>query len=160
MTLSENTKSQRIGLLLCYYITFSFWATTALSLSLLSRNIAGQTKKMVTLTLTFIMWAVGNTVGMSPKLSPWKGNKFNTSAGPQVFLAWDGPRYFIAFATHLGCYSVLVAVLVVLRWYLQKQNSYRDRMAAEGVQEADPKDRSRAFDDLTDKENLSFRYVF
>jgi hypothetical protein len=33
-------------------------------------------------------------------------------------------------------------------------------MAAEGVQEADPKDRSRAFDDLTDKENLSFRYVF
>ncbi|CAI7639799.1 unnamed protein product [Penicillium manginii] len=142
MTLSENTKSQRIGLLLCYYITFSFWATTALSLSLLSRNIAGQTKKMVTLTLTFIMWAVGNTVG------------------PQVFLAWDGPRYFIAFATHLGCYSVLVAVLVVLRWYLQKQNSYRDRMAAEGVQEADPKDRSRAFDDLTDKENLSFRYVF
>ncbi|KAL2788654.1 major facilitator superfamily domain-containing protein [Aspergillus keveii] len=142
MTISTDTLSQRIGLLLCYYITFSFWATTALSLSLLSRNIAGQTKKMVTLTVTFIMWAVGNCIG------------------PQVFLEWNAPRYFIAFATHLGCYSLLVIVLVSLRWYLQKQNQARDRLAAEGVQEADPRDRSRAFDDLTDKENLSFRYVF
>lgn len=91
---------------------------------------------------------------------PAERKSINLSAGPQVFLAWDGPRYFIAFATHLGCYSLLVIVLVALRWYLQKQNNYKDRLAAEGVQEADPQDRSRAFDDLTDKQNLSFRYVF
>lgn len=159
MTISTDTMSKRIGLLLCYYISFSFWATTALSLSLLSRNIAGQTKKMVTLTVAFIMWAVGNCIGKSPG-SRYGSNLSKTSAGPQVFLAWNAPRYFIAFATHLGCYTLLVILLVSLRWYLQKQNRFRDRLAASGVQEANANDRTRAFDDLTDKENLSFRYVY
>lgn len=33
-------------------------------------------------------------------------------------------------------------------------------MAANGVVEANVDDVSRAFEDLTDKENLSFRYVY
>ncbi|KAF9884949.1 hypothetical protein FE257_000858 [Aspergillus nanangensis] len=142
MTLPNETFSQRVGLILCYYISFSFWSTTALSLTLLSRNIAGQTKKTVTLTVTFIMWAVGNSVG------------------PQVFLAWDGPRYYIAFATHLGCYTLLAITVIGLRWHLQRQNRSRDLLADAGVEEAKDDDRSRAWDDLTDRENLSFRYAY
>ncbi|KAI5456863.1 major facilitator superfamily domain-containing protein [Mariannaea sp. PMI_226] len=142
MTLPNESVSQRIGLIICYYITFSFWSTTALGLSLLSRNIAGQTKKTITLTMTFIMWAVGNAIG------------------PQVFLAWDGPRYYIAFATHLGCYSLLTLTIVSLRWYLKRQNMLRDNLALAGIEEANKQDTSRSFDDLTDRENLSFRYVY
>ena len=78
--------------------------------------------------------------------------------GPQVFLKWDEPRYFIAFATHLGCYSLLVIVIISLRFYLVRQNKKRDALAeATGSGE----DRlAHAFEDLTDKENPNFRYVY
>ena len=80
--------------------------------------------------------------------------------GPQIFLAWDGPRYFIAFATHLGCYSLLILVTLGLRWYLLSQNKTRDEIASAGVEEANDEDMVRAWEDLTDNENLSFRYVY
>ena len=81
-------------------------------------------------------------------------------SGPQVFLSWDSPRYFIAFATHLGCYSLLVIVILYLRWYLVRQNKKRDELAAAGVREANDSKLVHAFEDLTDKENPNFRYVY
>ncbi|KAL2753997.1 hypothetical protein ACRALDRAFT_1081223 [Sodiomyces alcalophilus JCM 7366] len=125
-----------------YYITLSFWAAQTLALSLISRNIAGQTKKTVAVALNFICWAAGNAIG------------------PQVFLSRDAPRYYIAFATHLGCYSILVLVIVWLRFYLVRQNKKRDALAAAGVQEASKDYVVHAWEDLTDRENLTFRYVF
>lgn len=80
--------------------------------------------------------------------------------GPQVFLTWDGPRYFIAFATHMGCYALLVIVIGVLRWELKRRNTQRDRIAAAGVQEAKDERMVHAFEDLTDKENANFRYMY
>ncbi|RFU80564.1 allantoate permease [Trichoderma arundinaceum] len=142
MTVPLDTRSQKIGLVVCYNITMSFWAAQTLALSLLSRNIAGQTKKTVAVALNFIFWATGNSIG------------------PQVFLWWNAPRYFIAFATHLGCYSLLVIVIIVLRYYLIHQNKQRDNMAAAGVHEARDERMLHAWEDLTDKENPNFRYVF
>jgi hypothetical protein len=49
---------------------------------------------------------------------------------------------------------------VTVRIYLRYQNKKRDQLAAEGVAAATPGATDRAWDDLTDKENLSFRYVF
>lgn len=79
--------------------------------------------------------------------------------GPQVFLSWNGPRYFIAFAVHLGCYSLLVCVIISLRWYLVHQNRKRDNLAAAGIQEANDASMVHAWEDLTDRENPNFRYV-
>lgn len=91
----------------------------------------------------------------------FSGTAFDRSTlGPQVFLGWDAPRYFIAFSTHLGCYVALVGAILFLRFYLKGQNKKKDEMAANGVAEANVDDISRAFEDLTDKENLSFRYVY
>ena len=142
MTVPLDTRAQQIGLLICYYITLSFWSAQTLALSMISRNVAGQTKKSVAVALNFIIWSAGNAIG------------------PQVFLSWNGPRYFIAFATHLGCYSLLVIVIVALRFYLIHQNKIRDQMAQSGVQDAQNNQFSHAFEDLTDKENPSFRYVY
>lgn len=83
-----------------------------------------------------------------------------TSTGPQVFLSYDAPRYFIAFATHLGCYSLLIVVLIILRTTLSRRNSKRDVAAAVGVREAGDDKHVHAFEDLTDKENPNFRYMF
>jgi len=86
--------------------------------------------------------------------------KTNTVQGPQVFRSTDAPRYFIAFSTHMGCYVLLLLVIIFLRFYLVRLNKQRDAAAAAGVREADDKRNIHAFEDLTDKENPNFRYVF
>jgi hypothetical protein len=63
MTVPPNTKSQKIGLLICYYITLSFWSAQTLALSMVSRNVAGQTKKSVAVAMNFIIWSTGNAIG-------------------------------------------------------------------------------------------------
>lgn len=84
--------------------------------------------------------------------------------GPQVFLDWDKPRYLIAFAVHMGCYVLLVFTIIFLRWYLIRQNRKKDllqaELAAAGTQGAVDENMVHAFDDLTDRENVNFRYVY
>ena len=63
MTIPSHTHAQHIGLLISYYITLSFWSAQTLALSMISRNIAGQTKKTVAVALNFIIWAAGNAIG-------------------------------------------------------------------------------------------------
>jgi hypothetical protein len=142
MTVLNTNKSTQVGLLISYYLTLSFWSAQTLSLSLISRNIAGQTKKTTVVACNFIAWAAGN------------------AAGPQVFLKWDSPRYFVAFATHLGCYTILVIVIITLRWWLMRQNAKKDALAAAGISEAKDENLVHAFDDLTDRQNLNFRYMY
>ncbi|KIM96044.1 hypothetical protein OIDMADRAFT_170696 [Oidiodendron maius Zn] len=142
MTVVNHDKATQVGLLISYYITLSFWSAQTLSLSMISRNIAGQTKKSTVVATNFVAWAVGNAIG------------------PQVFLTWNAPRYFIAFAVHLVCYSLLVVVILYLRWYLRHENSKREALVQAGIQEANDRQYVHAFEDLTDKENPNFRYVF
>ncbi|KAG7146368.1 putative transporter like protein [Verticillium longisporum] len=110
MTVRTGSMGTNVGLLISYYITLSFWAAQTLALSLISRNIAGQTKKTVAVAMNFIFWAAGNAVG------------------PQR----DQPRYLIAFSTHMGCYGLLVLIIVALRFHLVRQNKKRDDLAASG----------------------------
>ncbi|KUJ18652.1 MFS general substrate transporter [Mollisia scopiformis] len=145
MTVQNTNSATQSGLLFSYYIVLSFWAAQTLSMTLITRNIAGQTKKTVVIAANFIAWATGNAIG------------------PQVFLTWDSPRYLIAFSMHMGCYALLVFVIIFLRWYLMSQNKKKDRLQAElaaaGAGVVDER-LTHAFDDLTDKENANFRYVF
>lgn len=63
MTVQNTNVATKAGLLLSYYITLSFWAAQTLTLSLISRNIAGQTKKSTVIAANFIAWAIGNAIG-------------------------------------------------------------------------------------------------
>lgn len=113
-------------------------------MALLSRNVAGQTKKATVVAMNFVAWCVGNAIG------------------PQVFLTRDAPRYRIAFSTHMGCYVLLVIVILFLRWNLTTRNKKKDRAAAAQLATSAAKDDGlvHAFDDLTDGENASFRYMY
>ncbi len=97
-------------------------------------------------------------------LCPFRADVLTNLSGPQVFLAIDAPRYFTAFAVHMGCYVVLVIVIIFLRFYLRRQNTRKDRLQAEllaaGTTEAVDENLVHAFDDKTDKENINFRYVY
>lgn len=138
MTVVNTNTGTKAGLLISYYIALSFWAAQTLGMSMLTRNVGGQTKKSIVTAMNFISWAVGNAVG------------------PQVFLEWDSPRYFIAFATHMGCYAVLILVIITLRWHLRTQNRLKDQATGGQIDEA----YVHAFEDLTDRENKNFRYIF
>lgn len=65
MTVVNHNKATQVGLLISYYITLSFWSAQTLGLSMISRNIAGQTKKSTVVATNFIAWAVGNAIGKS-----------------------------------------------------------------------------------------------
>lgn len=132
----------RTGVLLfCYYLTLSFWGVANLGLSLLSRNIAGQSKKSVCTTINFIGWATGNIVG------------------PQVFRANEHPRYLTAFGTHMGCYAALILLLIFMRLWLMRENRRKEKLIESGAAQRDS-NLKHAFDDLTDVENVNFRYAY
>jgi len=63
MTVQNKTVATKAGLLMSYYITLSFWAAQTLTLSMISRNVAGQTKKSTVIAANFIAWATGNAIG-------------------------------------------------------------------------------------------------
>ncbi|CAG8891877.1 unnamed protein product [Penicillium egyptiacum] len=142
MTVENTTLPTKVGLLISYYITLSFWSAQTLTLSMVSRNIAGQTKKSTVVAATFVSWAAGNAIG------------------PQVFLDTDAPRYHIAWSVHLACYACMVSAVVYLRFHLKRENAKKDKILAEsGLSAADPT-LIHAFEDKTDRENLNFRYVY
>lgn len=101
----DGTVPKRARLSFSWYSCISYWATDALSMSLLSRNVGGQTKKATAVAMAFMAWATANAIG------------------PQVFISTDAPRYFRAFGTHLDIYTLLYAVLIFLRIYLVRQNA-------------------------------------
>ncbi|KAJ0387024.1 hypothetical protein COL922a_003175 [Colletotrichum nupharicola] len=136
MTVPNKNESTKAGLLISYWIVFTFWAAQGLGMSMLTRNVGGQTKKSVCITLNFLAWCAGN------------------AAGPQVFFDGDAPRYIKALTIHLVCYSVLVGVIVFLRWNLVWRNKKKDRKYGAEI------DTTHGFDDLTDQENKNFRYIY
>ncbi|PBP19931.1 allantoate permease [Diplocarpon rosae] len=136
MTVRNTGKAQQVGLLIGYYLTLSFWSAQTLAMSLISRNVAGSTKKSTVIALNFVAWAVGNAIG------------------PQVFIETDAPRYLTAFTVHLVCYSILVFVILFLRWHLRRENAKKDALAVRDELLL------HAFEDLSDRQNANFRYVF
>lgn len=60
----------------------------------------------------------------------------------------------------MGCYALLVLVIVFLRFYLRRQNRKKDELALAGIHEAKDDQYLHAFEDLTDRENPNFRYMY
>ncbi|KAK9454028.1 major facilitator superfamily domain-containing protein [Dipodascopsis uninucleata] len=133
------TESTRIGLLLAFYCMQFFLAQGNLIFSLISRNVAGQTKKSVTLTITFLSWGVGNMIA------------------PQIFQSSDAPRYTRAFTMHLFLYFIFLLFLIAARFSIIRRNRINLKYRMEALQ-SDDESHLHAFDDLTDIENRTFRY--
>ncbi|KAH8803525.1 major facilitator superfamily domain-containing protein [Xylogone sp. PMI_703] len=117
---------------------------------------AGHTKKTTVIALYHVGYGLGNILS------------------PQLFQAQYKPRYYVPWGVILGLASVFPAILVLyIRYYLVKENRRRDRLVESGkeVQATGVVDsideygqhRGQVVDnnqlDLTDRENLTFRYV-
>ncbi|KAK4687960.1 uncharacterized protein P7C73_g2148, partial [Tremellales sp. Uapishka_1] len=135
------TSKTAAGLLIAFYFANFVIASGNLLWSLVTRNIAGQSKKVTTLTLMFVAYAVGAIIG------------------PQIFQSKDSPRYHTAFAVHIALYAVYIAATIVLRFLLMRRNAKR-RAEVDGTT-AEVLRHENAFADLTDRQNTtSFRYAY
>ncbi|KAH8680802.1 major facilitator superfamily domain-containing protein [Xylariales sp. PMI_506] len=136
--------SNSAGLLIAFYCTQFYLAEGNLIFSLISRNVAGQTKKSTTLALNFIFWAAGNMTA------------------PQIFQATDAPRYKKGFTAHFCLYVLFNIILVALRLLLVRRNRSKRAAASDCTTSdkgSDEKiEHSHAFEDMTDQENPDFRY--
>ena len=107
------TDSTRGGLLAAFYILQCYQAQNPLIFQVCSRNIAGQTKKTIAYSATFVGWAVGNAVG------------------PQLFVSTWAPRYLQTLYIHLGFYGVHAVLLLATRMLLVRRNKQKDALSAE-----------------------------
>jgi hypothetical protein len=122
-------------MLIAFYCTQFFPAQGNMIISLITRNIAGQTKKGFTMTMLFIGWSVGNLIA------------------PQIFRDGDAPRYLHGFLTHVIIYAIYMGIVILTRVIIMARNRSKERATSE-ISHA------LAFQDLTDRENPNFRYVY
>lgn len=123
------------GRLTCYYLTGPYNAAFVIVLSLATANIAGHTKKVTCNAMVFLGFCIGNFVS------------------PFFYLTSQAPQYQLGIGSMLFSHFVEIALLALLALYLRRENKKREA-------NSDASDLSNAFLDMTDKENLNFRYIY
>ncbi|GJN73281.1 MFS transporter [Purpureocillium lilacinum] len=125
--------SKRGGRIFGLYMISFFSSSWVQCIGMGTSNVAGYTKKATYAAGTFIGYALGNCVGAL------------------MFDAKYAPRYDNSFTGVMICFVVCVAVAMLLRFLLARENARRDR-------EYGAPNIIHGLEDLTDKENKSFRY--
>ncbi|KAG0643144.1 major facilitator superfamily domain-containing protein [Tuber brumale] len=131
-------KGNRAGLLAGIYLVNSIVAVLIIMYNWLSANIAGHTKRTVSMSLVSGAFSIGNIIG------------------PQTFQARDAPNFYPAKVAVLATQASAALMAIVLRVYYGWQNSKREKRST--LPQNLPEDYKWL--NLTDKENPNFRYVY
>ncbi|KAL3963026.1 hypothetical protein ACCO45_004549 [Purpureocillium lilacinum] len=84
-----------------YYVVQTHGIVGTLTMSLVTSNIAGYTKKVTASAMMYIAYCVGQIVG------------------PQLFLPAEAPAYNTAFRAAFVCFALCIAFSLALRFYLK-----------------------------------------
>jgi hypothetical protein len=149
--------SNRWGLVTGIWIRSTAGIPYAVVMIWAANNSAGHTKKTTVIALYHVGYGLGNILS------------------PQLFRPNWAPRYYPTWAIILVLACILPSgIILYLRYYLVRENKRRDELAAsdaahilhKGVVEDVDADGTRTHTvvdnnqlDLTDRENLEFRYV-
>ncbi|KAL3471336.1 major facilitator superfamily domain-containing protein [Aspergillus californicus] len=121
-----------------YSLIGFFGPVVGLTISLGASNVAGETKKSFMASAVFVAYCVGNIVG------------------PQLIRSQQKDQHYPELWTGLIiCYCITIVSASALYVLSYRENKRRDAL---GLDESE-RDRL-AFKDLTDKENVHFRYVY
>ncbi|KAI0476630.1 MFS general substrate transporter [Xylaria cf. heliscus] len=138
---TENKWGRLVALWLCSFQSVGF----SMSLTMVSSNVAGYTKKQLTGAILFVGYCVGNIIG------------------PQTFIETEAPLYTSAYIAILVGYSVKTLMVVVLYLYMWTVNKKRDREAAISgsllTTEQEKEAIERGMQDVTELDNPGFRYA-
>ncbi|KAL1636642.1 hypothetical protein SLS58_009696 [Diplodia intermedia] len=130
---TAHTTGQIIG----YYITIGNSATaTILTLSSISSNVAGYTKKTTVNAVALVGYCVGGALG-------------SFLIGPQTFR--DGPSYTNAKTNIVAQWFAALCFCLALHLVNKRENARRDKLSHSAPV-------GQEFQDLTDRENPHFRY--
>ncbi|KAH8896692.1 MFS general substrate transporter [Thozetella sp. PMI_491] len=112
---------------------------------LLSVNIAGSTKRSVASGWVFVCYCVGQI------------------SGPQFFKSTEAPAYHNGIIAMLCGFIINLVLNQVLRYVYVRENARRDRLlegkSEEELQAMKRESELQGFEDVTDKDNVMFRYV-
>ncbi|KAK6454276.1 allantoate permease [Scheffersomyces xylosifermentans] len=133
----SNSKARLAGLYLSFLLPIGFICL----LSVISSNVAGHTKKVTVNAIYLIGYCVGNLIG------------------PQTFLAQEAPGYRTAKICIVSFGTVSLVFLFAIWYSYWQENKIRDRNASKSEEELEMIE-NHEFADLTDKENLLFRYEY
>ncbi|KAG4418625.1 hypothetical protein IFR04_008250 [Cadophora malorum] len=135
-----------VGRLICFYLTGSYQASFVLSLSLVTSNTGGQSKKMIVSGMIWFGACVGNIVS------------------PFFYKTEQAPKYPLGIGSLLVANFIELALFFVFRyafiWENKKKEKRRAELRESGVLEGDDNLNATAFGDMTDKENPNFEYVY
>lgn len=136
---SGKTNANKPGLLAGVYLINFVVATLIVLYQWTASNIAGSTKRVVTMALISGAFSVGNIIG------------------PQTFQAKDAPQYVPAKVIVLATQAAGAFVAIVLFMYYRYANAEKEKRDTVTNEMSIEKSQ---WDNLTDKENLKFRYVY
>ncbi|KAG0682033.1 hypothetical protein C6P40_001384 [Pichia californica] len=132
--------SNKVGKLFGVYLLNFNGAVIASIYAWNSANTAGYTKKNARNAMTLIAFCIGNIIG------------------PQIFRAEDAPLYKPAKIIILAFLAAAFVLSIILRYFVRSENKRRDILTANYTEEEKNKDVLML--DLTDRENLNFRYAY
>ncbi|KAL4914619.1 major facilitator superfamily domain-containing protein [Aspergillus aurantiobrunneus] len=136
--LDENNQTGRmVGLTLGAI----FAVNIPLSLSVISTNVAGFTKRSVTSALLFVAYCVGNIIG------------------PQLFLDKEEPAYPTGMKAAISGLALGAFFLICLLLYYIFENRRRDSVYGPPAQLSEEEERAHGLSNKTDLEIESFRYL-
>lgn len=141
--LSFLPSRNRAGLLAGIYLVNAITATLGVIYQWTASNVAGQTKRVAGMALIAGSFGVGNIIG------------------PQTFQAKDAPQYIPAKITVLATQAGGAVFAALLFLYYMWANKRKDNaLTGPEVAELDNESDSSRWENLTDKENKLFRYVY
>lgn len=125
----------------CVALWFGFFylGPYLLSLGLVVGNTAGHTKKVTLNALVFMAYCISNIIG------------------PQFFKARQAPLYPIGCAAMMAAYALAIFTMALYMIYCWRENNRRDALdhsAGERVH------LDTDFKDMTDTQNIHFRYIW
>ncbi|KAI9729381.1 MAG: hypothetical protein M1834_006905 [Cirrosporium novae-zelandiae] len=135
-TLPLNNLHGRLGAM---YVSYFYLGPYIISLSLVGANVSGHTKKVTVNAMIFLAYCISNIIG------------------PQFFKSDQAPLYPLGIGAILGSYVLSLTTIILYMmtcWFDNKRRDARDAAAGERLH-ADTD-----FQDLTDKENIHFRYLW
>lgn len=135
--MSFAPSGNRAALLAGIYLVNTITASLIIIYQWTAANIAGQTKRVVSVALIAGSFSVGNIIG------------------PQTFQARDAPRYIpakiIVLATQAGAAIVAFALFLYYIGVNKRKITQHD---------TEVESEQNMWEDQTDKRNVSFRYVY
>lgn len=138
------SSTNQIGNLLSVYLINVGTCVITMIYAWNSKNTAGYTKRLARNCLTMIAFAVGCLIG------------------PQLFRASDAPHYRRAKTTLLVLSAVLIPLVYAIGHILKTENRKRDQLEGTKAEQEwyEKVGENFQFKDLTDVENIHFRYLY